>query len=203
MRFFSRREMVGRMLSAFVPALLLDVRQEGRTHETAQDAGSDDSLPTLRYVREAGMRERITDWDNEPRVIAIEKRLRCMCGCNQSIYQCRTTDFTCPLWPITHPRIVSLVQDGRTAQEIIDTFMAEDGEEVLMAPIPAGFNLTAYFLPGAVIALVGSGMLWVLGRRALRAREVAGEADGDFDPDIGLTREEQESIRAELKKLDL
>ncbi len=116
MRVFSRREMVGGILSAFVPVSLLGARQERRTHETAQDAGSDDPLPTLRYVRQAGMRERITDWDNEPRVIAIEKRLRCMCGCNQSIYQCRTTDFTCPLWPITHPRIVSHVQDGRTQQ---------------------------------------------------------------------------------------
>ena len=39
-------------------------------------------------------------------------------------------------------------QAGKTAQEILDAFVAKYGEKALMAPKPEGFNLAGYLLPG-------------------------------------------------------
>ena len=36
-----------------------------------------------------------TDADNDAAIQALEKRLRCGCGCTLDVYTCRTTDFTC------------------------------------------------------------------------------------------------------------
>lgn len=195
----SRRDAVGTVFAGLLPAIFASRRQQQQGVPAEQ---GDISISSVGSARAAGMREPISEWDNDPRVIVVEKRLRCMCGCNQAIYQCRTTDFTCPLWPVTHPRIISMVQSGSTAEEIIASFMAESGEAVLMAPIPAGFNLTAYLLPGVMIAAIGSAMLWILGRRAQVMRAEIQESRSDNVPSR-ISSEEETVLKEELKKLDL
>lgn len=149
--------------------------------------------------------ERTTDRDNDPYIIELEGRLRCMCGCNQSVYQCRTTDFSCPLWPVTHRRIIEMVEGGMGAEEIVDLFIAESGEEVLMAPTTQGFNLAAYFVPGFVIAVVGSGLVWSLARRQKVATAVVIDSDSNRDQQqlAILDPEDEDAIKREMAKLDL
>jgi len=144
-------------------------------------------------------RERITDYENDPFIIGVEERLRCTCGCNLDVYTCRTTDFTCGTSPAMHREVVALVEQGQTGEEILEAFIAEHGEAVLMAPKKEGFNLAAYFVPGAAIAVAGAGLIAMLSRKSARAAEVraaAGEAVS------GVSAEEAAKLEAELSKLE-
>lgn len=103
---------------------------------------------------------------DEAEIQAIEQRLACSCGCTLDVFTCRTTDFTCTYSPTLHREVLALRDDGKTAQEILDTFVAKYGEKALMAPKPEGvINLTGYLLPGALIAAAGAGLVLFITRR--------------------------------------
>jgi cytochrome c-type biogenesis protein CcmH len=104
--------------------------------------------------------------DNDVAIQALEKRLRCGCGCTLDVYTCRTTDFTCTYSPELHREVIALWDGGRTADEIVEAFVAKYGEEALMAPEPEGFNLAGYLVPGVLVTGLGATLLWVLSRRA-------------------------------------
>ena len=88
----------------------------------------------------------------------IEKQLKCTCGCGLDIYTCRTTDFNCTYSPGLHREVVALSEQGKTAQQIIDEFVAKYGQQALMAPPKRGFNLLGYLVPSFVV-LVAAGFL--------------------------------------------
>ena len=117
-------------------------------------------------------REVTTAADNDARIQAIEKRLKCSCGCGLDIYTCRTTDFTCTYSPALHKDVVKLAEQGKSEQQIIDVFVAEYGEAVLMAPPRRGFNLAGYFVPSLAIIVAAVFLVRVL-RRWTREAEVA------------------------------
>ena len=142
-------------------------------------------------------RERVTDYQNDPFIIDIERRLRCTCGCNLDIYVCRTTDFTCTYSPELHREIVAMVRNDKTAEEIIAAFVAEYGEQVLMAPPKEGFNWAGYLLPGVTITLVGTVIAWVLVRRHRALAPAAAEAGT-----TGLSTDDDARLRAELDRLE-
>jgi cytochrome c-type biogenesis protein CcmH len=114
--------------------------------------------------------------DYDERIKAIERRLACSCGCTLDIFTCRTTDFTCTYSPQLHRKVVEMDRAGRTAQEILDAFVAEYGEKALMAPRPEGFNLWGYLLPGSAILLAGGALVALISRRRVA---VAGVSGGD------------------------
>jgi cytochrome c-type biogenesis protein CcmH len=121
---------------------------------------------TLRDPAAAGRpREptRIEDYDE--RIKAIERRLACSCGCTLDIFTCRTTDFTCTYSPQLHREVVELDRAGKSAQQILDAFVARYGEKALMAPKPEGFNLWGYLLPGSAILVAGGALVLLLSRR--------------------------------------
>jgi len=112
--------------------------------------------------------------DNDAAIQAIEKRLRCTCGCTLDIYTCRTTDFTCTFSPELHREVVTLHGAGRSADEIVAEFVAKYGETALMAPEPEGFNLAGYVFPGVAVLGIGATLVWALTRR--RAQVAASSA---------------------------
>lgn len=92
-----------------------------------------------------------------------------------------------------------MVQQGMSAQQILDAFVAEYGEMVLMAPKKEGLNLLAYFVPGAAIITVGAVLLWVLSKRTRRVERVAQAGpDGILD----LSNEDRAKLEAELRGLE-
>jgi len=111
----------------------------------------------------------VTAADNSDVIQAIEKRLRCTCGCNLDVYTCRTTDFTCTTSPEMHRHVMQLASQGQTGQQIVDAFVRENGVAILMAPPKHGFNLAGYFTPTIVI-LVGGVLLVLMLRRWSRAQ---------------------------------
>jgi len=141
----------------------------------------------------------ITAADNDAGIQAIEKKLKCSCGCGLDIYTCRTTDFSCTYSPALHKEVLRLAGQGRSAQEIIDEFVAQYGEAVLMSPPRRGFNLAGYFVPS--IAIVVAAVLLV---RVLRGwtRETRAQAEpvGPTSPPAASPAE-LERLRQALDRL--
>jgi cytochrome c-type biogenesis protein CcmH len=140
----------------------------------------------------------LTAADTDAAIQAIEKRLRCTCGCGLDIYTCRTTDFNCTYSPALHKQVVALAQDGKTGQEIIDAFVAEYGIQALMAPPKRGFNLAGYLVPSFVVLVVGFFLV-----RAMRrwTRAATAEAVATPSPSPEATPAELERLRRELERL--
>ncbi|PYP20112.1 MAG: hypothetical protein DMD53_11935 [Gemmatimonadetes bacterium] len=141
----------------------------------------------------------VTARDNDAAIQVIEKQLKCTCGCNQDVYTCRTTDFSCTTSPAMHQRVLQLADRGQDAQEIIDQFVRENGVQILMAPPKRGFNLAGYFLPTVLILVAAAVLVMALRRwaRAAAARPAAPAAPAALD----ATAAELERLRRELDSL--
>ncbi len=211
-RRLSRREMLGLLggvVVASVPSMP-SVPPGTPRAQTGQGAQPVQSVPDslvgelMDPARAGRLRTRVTEYENDPFVVGIEEKLRCTCGCNLSVYTCRTTDFTCETSPAMHRRVVELVEQKKSAQGILDAFVAQYGESVLMAPPRAGFNLAGYLVPGILITLVGGALALIIVRRtrmraaaAVPAEPVASDETSTLPPD------EQARIKAELEKLGI
>lgn len=137
---------------------------------------------------------------------AIELRLHCTCGCNLDVYTCRTTDFSCSYSPRMHREVLALAREGKTAQQILDAFVAEYGESVLMAPKPEGFNLMGYLVPGGAVALGAAVLAFVIGRRerrrSLALAAASGAGAGPARAQVAATPEELERLRRALEEVE-
>ena len=127
---------------------------------------------------------------------ALEHRIRCQCGCTLDVFTCRTTDFSCQVSPAMHRDIMSLVQGGYTAPEIMDAFVNVYGDQALMAPPREGFNIVGYVLPGIAIA-VGAIVLGVVMRRWKRENAMVAATPGA--PDIGASADEMRKLDAAVR----
>ena len=147
-----RREFLG-----VAAAGLLSVLPSFRPSVASQDSlpGSGPSGRLWDPSRAGRPLEPVVAADNDAAIQAIEKRLHCTCGCGLDVYTCRTTDFTCTTSPAMHQHVVTLAQQGKSAQEILDAFVRESGVAILMAPPKRGFNLAGYFTPSLVILVAG------------------------------------------------
>ena len=139
-----------------------------------------------------------TPYDNDPFIIGVEGQVRCTCGCLHTVYVCRMVDFGCDFWPRHHATMVEQATAGWTAEEIVRAYVTENGEEFLMMR-PEGFNLLAYILPGALIAVGAT----LLARHLHRAHRLAaaGAVGGEVDID-GLSNDEQQLLEDELEDLE-
>ena len=172
----------------------------------AQEAAPSPQEEAGRLYNPGAVQERTptVDLDNDEYIKQLEKGLRCTCGCNLDIYPCRTTDFSCATSPALHREILALHNEGKTAQEIMDDFVARYGDEVLMSPKPEGFNLAGYLVPG--IVMVAAGLLLtahLLRRRRERVVVPVAEASSGKPPlGIDASPEELERLRQELLRED-
>ncbi|UCD24116.1 MAG: cytochrome c-type biogenesis protein CcmH [Gemmatimonadota bacterium] len=191
----TRRAAVGAAFAALLPISI----RAGQGQDTTQSAAPE-RLPYPGMVGAA--KERITDYENDPFIIGIEERLRCTCGCNLDVYTCRTTDFTCGTSPEMHRQVVRLIESGSTEQEVIDAFVAQHGELVLMAPKKEGFNIVGYVLPGIAITAVGALMLWVLSRKNSVTAAEAQAAGSASIADTEMSADDAARLEAELADLE-
>jgi cytochrome c-type biogenesis protein CcmH len=134
--------------------------------------------------------------DTDADIQAIEKGLRCSCGCGLDIYTCRTTDFNCTYSPALHKEVLRLAGQGKTAQQIIDEFVAQYGQAVLMAPPKRGFNLAGYFVPSLAITVAAVLLVRVLRRWT---REAPAPVSPTAPP--AASAAELERLRRELDRL--
>jgi cytochrome c-type biogenesis protein CcmH len=201
-------------LAALVPAARAVAQQPSQQPGQEPLAGEGDN-GTLRDPSVVGRsRERTSAKDNDEAIKQIELQLHCTCGCSLDIYTCRTTDFTCTYSPELHKEVVALYDDGKTAEQILDAFVAKYGEKVLMAPKPEGFNRFGYMVPGAAIASAGAALVMLIGRRKHAVATAAANAGGAgasapssagsaSDPaGSAATPEELERLRRALREVE-
>lgn len=162
-------------------------------------AMNQEAARTVRRAPKPGVKAHVSNDERD----AVEKKLRCQCGCTLDVYTCRTTDFACEVSPAMHRDVIALVDGGYDAQEIIDAFTQTYGEKVLMAPTKRGFNLVGWTMPFGAL-LVGAGVVTVLLRRwhrravTVRARESAPAPVAGVD----ATDEELRRIEAAVRGRD-
>jgi cytochrome c-type biogenesis protein CcmH len=172
-----RREFLSRALVAGGGVLLSAAAvgaQQGESGGagTEQSSGSSNLFPmdqgaARRVVRppKAGARASLSNDDRD----ALERQIRCQCGCTLDVYVCRTTDFSCQVSPAMHRDVIALVEGGYSGQEIIDAFVDTYGEVALMAPKKEGFNWAGYLVPFGALAAGGAALVTFLRRMQQRA----------------------------------
>ena len=139
-----------------------------------------------------------TPEDDAAQIQAIELKLACNCGCTLDVFTCRTTDFSCTYSPKLHQEVLALRNQGLTAQQVLDAFVAKYGEKALMAPKPEGFNLAGYLVPGVVITAAGGVLAWLIGRR----RTVAVTEGPTAPAPLEASGEELERLQRELEQVE-
>lgn len=201
----SRREFlrrgIGWMAASAVAAPALGAGLGARISAIQDSLAGRGAVGTLRDPTVTGTPRAPTDpTENEAEIQAIETRLACNCGCTLDVFTCRTTDFSCSYSPKLHREVLALRSQGKTAQEVLDAFVAKYGEKALMAPKPKGFNLAGYFVPGVAIAVAGTVLALVIGRR--RQVAVPGGAGTPAASGVQASADELERLRQALAEVE-
>jgi cytochrome c-type biogenesis protein CcmH/NrfF len=157
------------------------------------------AMGTLRDPTAIGAPRAPTDVDeNEAEIQGIETRLACNCGCTLDVFTCRTTDFSCTYSPRLHREVLALRSQGKTAQQVLDAFVAKYGEKALMAPKPKGFNLAGYLVPGMTILSAAAALVMLIVRR--RSAVAAAPTPSAAPP--AASPEELERLRRALAEVE-
>ncbi len=171
----------------------------------ARQPAADTSRGRLSAPQMAGRsRAPATARDNDSTVIAIERQLRCTCGCNLDVFTCRTTDFTCTTSPAMHRVVLARLDSGMTAAQVIAAFQAQYGEAVMMAPPKRGFNWAAYLMPFVGLFL-GLGIVAAVMRGWFRVRPrqpLEGEAPAEAGASPAASDDEMQRLRRELERFE-
>jgi cytochrome c-type biogenesis protein CcmH len=187
----TRRDFLHRALLGAAAPLVLQDSLAGRG-----------AIGTLRDPAAVGRPRAPTDpGENAAEIQAIELRLACNCGCTLDVFTCRTTDFSCTYSPKLHREVLALRNQGLSAQQVLDTFVATYGEKALMAPKPRGFNLAGYLVPGAAIATAGAALVLLMSRRRAAVGAAAGAPAGNA-PELQASPEELDRLRRALDAVD-
>ena len=160
-----------------------------------------DSLGRLEVPEAAGRGvAAVTARDNSAIVRALEEKIHCTCGCNLSVYTCRTTDFTCTTSPAMHQVVLARLDSGMTEAKILDAFQRQYGEMIFMSPPKRGFNLVMYFMP---ILGLGVGLGLVVGVVKRWAKVAARDrSEPVAAPEGAATPEELEKLKHELEHFE-
>jgi len=84
----------------------------------------------------------------------LSRDLMCLCGCNSTIKSCPHTD--CGYAIPARKKIMGMVTDGKTYDEVVAAFVSERGEVALASPRKEGFNLVGYAMPFLALVLAGA-----------------------------------------------
>lgn len=136
---------------------------------------------------------------------ALEHQIRCQCGCTLDVYTCRTTDFSCQVSPAMHRDVMSLVEGGYSAQEILDAFVGTYGERALMSPKRQGFNWAGYLVPFG--AMAGGAAAVGVALRGMRRRTAVAAAGRGAEvpaagPSVHATADERARLDAAVRRSD-
>ena len=125
------------------------------------------------------------------RVKEVGQKFVCVCGtCNQLLTECN--HFGCPSSGPMLAEIAAELDEGQNDQSIVAHFAEKYGLTVLSSPPASGFNLAAWVMPFAALAIGAVGAIHFLHRFWARW---AGTASTHID----LTRY-RDKIEAELKR---
>jgi cytochrome c-type biogenesis protein CcmH/NrfF len=129
-----------------------------------------------------------------PDIRRVGSRLACLCGsCKNSVGDCPM--LACHYASPAREKIQRMQAEGKSDQEIVDHFVADEGIRALVVPPAEGFNLLAWVMPFAMIGIGLAAIWWFIKRYAKPAT-----ASPDLDP--RLLERYQAAIDKDLSKLD-
>jgi cytochrome c-type biogenesis protein CcmH len=123
------------------------------------------------------------------RVDKLGHKLICMCGCNQVLLECN--HYGCPYLMPMQKELTESVAAGKGDQQILQAFIDEYGTVVLAAPTTQGFDLVAWLMPYAALALGIAGVVlvvWVWHSRRRMPAPVS--STPHISPDLDRFREQ-------------
>ena len=88
----------------------------------------------------------------------VAQQVLCQCGCNLSVANCAHQE--CSSRDAMKKLIVEKLDSGMSETQVIQYFVSQYGEQVLVSPPKKGFNLVAWITPFAVI-LIGALVVWL------------------------------------------
>ncbi len=120
----------------------------------------------------------------------ISKQLICQCGCTMVLSNCSHTE--CASREAMTTLIGQKLAQGQSEEQIIQSFVAQYGEQVLASPPKRGFNLTAWVTPFAAL-LFGGGVIYIALREWVRRGR---------RPQTNVMAEAEESDREYQRRLE-
>src|SRR5271170_6773899 len=117
-----------------------------------------------------------SEWDSQA-VNGIAAKLKCSCGCKQDI-ACTMPPYPCPVCKMNKVRIFNMLSQGMTESQILDTYVQENGKDVL--EVRAG----AEGLIGPIVAIFGGLALVIVVIRRMRRQNAAVPAGAPVDPEV-------------------
>jgi cytochrome c-type biogenesis protein CcmH/NrfF len=129
-----------------------------------------------------------SEWDSSA-VNGIAAKLHCNCSCKQDI-ACTMPPYPCPVCKMNKVRIFNMLSQGMTESQILDTYVQENGKDVLEQ------RAGAEGLIGPIAAIAFGLALVILVIRRMRRQNAAVPAGPAVDPAVLA------QIEKDLEKLD-
>lgn len=95
--------------------------------------------------------------DPAPTVDSITQQLVCQCGCTQTVAAC--SEPQCSTREAMKAMVGQKLAQGQSEAQIIQAFIVQYGEKVLVTPPKSGLNLVAWILPFVAI-LAGAAIIF-------------------------------------------
>ena len=128
-----------------------------------------------------------------PDVMHVAGKLNCNCSCRLRMDCVMPPSGLCGVCKAARIRIANMQKDGKSEQQILDTFVAENGAGIL-AVSPGKFGTSAPY----IALLMGLGLVFVVIRRYRHLRPAPRVAAGD---DAAVARY-HDQIEKDLAKLE-
>ena len=132
---------------------------------------------------------------DEAEYLKAAEMILCDCGCHpQSVAAC-----ACGRAAELRGEMIAMVEGGMTGDEVIASYVAKHGEQILIAPDGEGFNLVAWL--GPLVLLLGGIVAIVLLIRRWSPKKSDGTSDGaesalsPDDPYVSRLRRELEDMQ--------
>ncbi len=130
-----------------------------------------------------------------PEVRRIGEKLMCLCGCGSTVTSCNMQH--CHFSDPARQKLLQMVNAGKSEEEILASFVSENGLRILVKPPAEGFNLLGWVMPFVGIA-VGLTIVWLVIQRFRRPAPAAAAPEIQ---DAALAPYRQR-IEKDLEKLD-
>jgi cytochrome c-type biogenesis protein CcmH len=130
----------------------------------------------------------------------LENALMCKCDdkCGKVLINC-----TCDTSKETRKILTGKLESGLTVDQIVKQYVDKYGETILSAPTKSGFNLSAWIMPFAALAIGGFGVRKVI-QSWVRPAQTEQDADANGEESVSKadTPKYSKRLSDELDRLD-
>jgi cytochrome c-type biogenesis protein CcmH/NrfF len=130
-----------------------------------------------------------------PEVRATGTKLKCLCGtCSLTVGTCNMIG--CHYASPARERIGQMQAEGKTDEQILEVFVAENGTQALSAPPNEGFNALSWWMP-AIATVLGAFAVIGFIRRSRKS-----ETAHPHETDSAVLDRYKDEIEKDTEKLD-